>query len=117
MPQTLNGHCHCRAVEFEVQFEGEVKFGLRCNCSLCRRKGALMVPVPVEQLKVVKGRENLSLYQWGSKKAKHYFCKTCGIYTHHQRFINPKEFCFNVGCVDGISIDSLKVEYVNGAGI
>ncbi len=35
--------------------------------------------------------------------AKHYFCKTCGIYTHHQRRSNPKEFAFNIACLEGVN--------------
>lgn len=76
-----------------------------------------MCPVPVESLTITRGAENLGLYQWGTMKAKHYFCKTCGIYTHHQRFINPNEFCFNVGCVDDIDPESLEIRQVQGSKI
>ncbi|SFU92939.1 Glutathione-dependent formaldehyde-activating enzyme [Aliiroseovarius crassostreae] len=34
---------------------------------------------------------------------KHYFCKICGIYTHHQRRFNPNEYGVNVACLDGVS--------------
>ena len=33
--------CHCGAVEAEINIEKIEKF-LRCNCSLCKRKGAIM---------------------------------------------------------------------------
>lgn len=52
-------------------------------------------------LQVLKGAENLSLYTWGTHTAKHYFCKTCGIYTHHQRRSDPKECGVNLGCIEG----------------
>jgi len=35
--------------------------------------------------------------------AKHYFCKTCGIYTHHQRRSNPNEFGFNIACIEVVN--------------
>ena len=60
-----------------------------------------MAGVPVERLTVTKGAEHLVLYQWNTKIAKHYFCRTCGIYTHHQRRSDPSEYGVNVGCLDG----------------
>ena len=62
-----------------------------------------MASVPVERLRVLKGAENLTLYQWNTKQAKHYFCSVCGIYTHHQRRSTPTEFGFNVACVEGVN--------------
>jgi len=100
--ETLVGRCHCGAVEFEVDLEngfGEIR---RCNCSICRRKGAVVAMVPLERLRVVKGEENLTLYRWNMKIAMHYFCKICGIYTHHQRRSDPTEYAFNVACVEGV---------------
>lgn len=61
-----------------------------------------MACVPLADLEVLQGEENLSLYQWNTKIAKHYFCKTCGIYTHHQRRHVPTEFGFNIACLEGM---------------
>lgn len=103
MSEIKKGKCHCEAVEFEVELKNGFENIRRCNCSLCRRKGAIIASVPVEKLKVTKGEENLTLYQWNTKTAKHYFCKTCGIYTHHQRRSNPSEFGFNIACIEGVN--------------
>ena len=102
MSETMTGRCHCGAVEFEVTLENGLENLRRCNCSLCRRKGAIMASVPVENLRVTKGEDMLTLYQWNTKTAKHYFCKVCGIYTHHQRRSNPTQYGFNVACLDGV---------------
>ena len=61
-----------------------------------------MASVPVDRLRVVKGADRLTVYQWNTKTAKHYFCKICGIYTHHQRRSNPSQYGFNVACVDDV---------------
>ena len=37
------------------------------------------------KLRVLKGEEYLSMYQFHSKVAKHFFCSICGIYTHHNQ--------------------------------
>lgn len=103
MTEVKRGTCHCKSVEFEVELKNGLEEIRRCNCSLCRRKGAVMASVPVEKLKIIRGEDNLSLYQWNSKTAKHYFCKTCGIYTHHQRRSNPSQFGFNIACIEGVN--------------
>ena len=107
MTEIKQGTCHCGAVEFEVELESGLADLRRCNCSLCRRKGAIMAGVPLDKLKVVRGADNLTLYQWNTQIAKHYFCRTCGIYTHHQRRSNPNEYGFNVACLEDVDPFSL----------
>lgn len=100
--ETRIGTCHCGAVRFEVDLAEGLSNLRRCNCSLCRRKGAIMASVPVERLRVVAGIDKLTLYQWNTRQARHYFCSVCGIYTHHQRRSNPREYGFNVACIEGV---------------
>jgi hypothetical protein len=110
------GRCHCGGVVFQVELENGFENLRRCNCSLCRRKGAVMASVPLSGLKVIKGEDLLTLYQWNTKTAKHYFCKVCGIYTHHQRRSNPTQYGFNVACIDGVDPYALgEIGIVNGA--
>ena len=40
--------------------------------------------------------------------AEHFFCKICGIYTHHHRRSDPDGAAINIGCID--SIDPFKYE-------
>jgi len=100
--ETRVGTCHCGAVRFEVDLDEGLSNLRRCNCSLCRRKGAIMAGVPVERLRVVAGADKLTLYQWNTRQARHYFCSVCGIYTHHQRRSNPREYGFNIACIEGV---------------
>ncbi len=99
----IRATCHCGAVELALDLPADGWRINRCDCSLCRRKGAAMLAVPLDNLTVVKGEEALSLYQFATNTAKHYFCKHCGIYTHHQRRSNPNEYGVNLGCVEGIN--------------
>jgi hypothetical protein len=112
----LQGSCHCGAVKFEVR-TAIVPAG-RCNCSLCRRKGALMTPLfPASQLKIVSGEDALTLYQFNTKVAKHYFCKHCGIYPFHQTRKDPQQWRVNIGCLDGVDPYTLEAGVADGASL
>jgi len=63
---------------------------------------AIAASVVLDGLRIIKGEENLTLYQFNTMTAKHYFCSTCGIYTHHQRRSDPSQFGFNVACLEGV---------------
>jgi len=96
------GSCHCGLVKFEVELPGGAVEPRRCNCSMCRRRGAITAAVALDALKVVEGEEYLSLYQFNTMTAKHYFCSKCGIYTHHQKRSNPEQYGFNIACLEGV---------------
>ena len=52
--------------------------------------------------KLLKGEDLLTLYQFKTKTAKHYFCKVCGINTHNRPRSNPKIHGINIACVEGV---------------
>jgi hypothetical protein len=113
---TLKGSCHCGAVQFEVRTA--VTPAARCNCSLCRRKGALMTPAfPVADLTIVSGEDALTLYQFNTKVAKHYFCKHCGIYPFHQTRKDPLLWRANIGCLEGVDAYALEAGLNDGASL
>ena len=95
--------CHCCAVEFELSLPNGIEKPRRCDCSICRRKGAIVGSVALDGIKILKGAEHLKLYQFNTNTAKHYFCSNCGIYTHHQRRSSPNEYGFNIGCLEGVN--------------
>lgn len=95
--------CHCGAVELELSLPDGIVDPRRCDCSVCRRKGAIVASVPLSGIRIVQGQEVLKLYQFNTMTAKHYFCSVCGIYTHHQRRSNPEEYGYNVGCLEGVN--------------
>lgn len=95
--------CHCGAVEIALQMPGGLGNMRRCDCSYCARRGAIVASVLLDDLVIVKGADALTLYQFGTRTAKHWFCSTCGIYTHHQRRSNPLEYGVNVGALTGVN--------------
>jgi hypothetical protein len=97
------GACHCGTVRFRVKLPDGLNKPRRCTCSLCRMRGAVAVSARVGELTVTQGQDALSLYQFNTGTAKHWFCSRCGIYTHHQRRSNPGEYGVNVACLEGVS--------------
>lgn len=67
-----------------------------------------MATAKLDELTITEGEALLSLYEWNTKVAKHYFCSVCGIYTHHQRRAAPDEYGFNAACIEGIDLAILK---------
>jgi hypothetical protein len=95
--------CHCGGVKIDVKVPETFTKVTRCNCSLCKKKGVIMAFVELDDLKVIKGEDLLKLYQYHTKVAKHYFCKICGIYTHHKMRMNPNMYGINVACIKGVN--------------
>ena len=103
MNEPVRATCHCGAVELRVRLSDGLNTARRCDCSFCARRGAAAVTAPLDGVEVVRGADVLTLYQWGTKTAKHYFCSVCGIYTHHQRRSNPDEYGVNLGALEGVN--------------
>jgi hypothetical protein len=110
--KAYRGSCHCGRVTFEVQ--ANLDYVVHCNCSICRRRGALWHGATEADLRIVTGEADLTLYQFGTKTAKHYFCKHCGIHPFVRPRLDPKRWAFNVLCIDGVDAASLPVRHFDG---
>lgn len=102
------GSCHCGAIKFELSLPNGLQDPRRCNCSMCRRRGAIVASVALDEFRLLKGEEVLSCYQFNTATAKHFFCSKCGIYTHHKRRSNPKQYAVNIACLHGVDPFVLK---------
>lgn len=113
--QVVNGKCHCGAIRFHATLSDGFNTIRRCTCSYCRMRGAIPVSADLDSLKVLTGADNVASYRFNTGEAQHFFCKTCGIYTHHQRRSNPNQYGINVACLDGVSpFDFREVPVVDG---
>lgn len=109
------GSCHCGAVRFRV--DAQIDELTTCDCSLCAKKNALMGKVHESALTLVEGEDLLSLYEWNTHRAKHYFCSRCGIYTFHRKRAAPDHFGVNIHCLDGFDIAALPIRATEGANM
>ena len=72
-----------------------------------------MCMVSKDSIKITKGKENLSSYKFNTMIAEHFFCKTCGIYTHHNRRSDPNGAAINIGCIDEINPFVFEADFVD----
>ncbi len=113
--QTWRGSCHCGAVRFEI--ETDFPELTTCDCSMCRRRNALMVKVHQSRFWLLQGEDALRLYQFHTRTAKHYFCGTCGIYPFHRKRVTPDFFGVNVNCLEGFDPAGIPVRATVGAAM
>ena len=112
---TYRGSCHCGAVTFEVATT--LLPAGRCNCSLCRRKGAVMAVARPEDFRLLSGEDVLTRYQFNTRIANHYFCKICGIYTFHYPRMRQDIIRVNVGSLEGVDVTALQGGLYDGASL
>lgn len=113
--RTYRGSCHCGAVGFEI--DTDFPELTTCDCSICRRRNALMVKVPETAFRLLRGEDRLTLYQFHTHVAKHYFCATCGIYPFHRKRMAPDHYGVNVFCLDDFDPAGLPIRATVGAGM
>lgn len=109
------GSCHCGGVRFSVLHEPDEL--TTCDCSLCVKRNALMAKVPEAALRIDAGEELLTLYEWNTKRAKHYFCRQCGVYVFHRKRAAPDHFGVNVFCLDDFNVAAYPVRATGGANM
>jgi hypothetical protein len=114
-PKTYEGGCHCGAVRFRVVVVDPT--AIRCNCSICNRKGFLHLIVPPEQFTLLRGADVLSTYTFNTGVAKHLFCKICGIHSFYRPRSHPESYDVNIHCLDGLEgeiRDHFQIQVFNG---
>lgn len=88
----------------------------KCNCTLCRKKSIMMKAEHNSQFEITGGAENLLSYKWNKHIAEHFFCKNCGVYTHHKRRRYPEQIVVNVACLGEVSVpDDHTFDWADGA--
>lgn len=114
-PQTYKGSCHCGAVQYEVTTALDTPV-ISCNCSICRRKGALLHCVPADDFKLLAGKDAVSDYQFNTHNIHHLFCKTCGIgsFSTGTAPNGARLVMINMRCLDDVDPDALTVTKYDG---
>lgn len=117
MPSSNNkrrfkGSCHCGSVQFQI--DSDLSELTTCNCSMCRRRNAVMLKVHENDFVLLSGAEVLSEYQFHTYTAQHFFCSLCGIYPFHRKRTAPDSYGINTQCLEGFDAAGIPVRETNG---
>jgi hypothetical protein len=77
----LTGTCHCGAVRIHVRQAPRTVTS--CNCSICRRYGALWAYYKASSVRIEAPKGGLSSYSFRRKTRAYFRCDTCGCVTHY----------------------------------
>ena len=122
--RTYEASCHCGVVRFRFRSEA-IATGLRCNCSICVRKGMVMSSryYAPESFEAIEGADALGLYRFGDEDVNHYFCTTCGVSpfmvvakvpASYEGPAKPGDRRINLGCVHDLDVLALEIAVVDG---
>lgn len=78
----LTATCHCGAVRVSVP--RRPRSVTDCNCSICRRYGALWAYFSPSAVRIEAPRGGLAKYAWRRKVRSYFRCKRCGCVTHYE---------------------------------
>ena len=127
MLKTYTGSCHCGKIRFEI--DAEIDHVRVCDCSVCSRRGALIFRVEEDCFRLLSPDINqLSLYQWGTKTAKDYFCPTCGILPFRRPSALTKEeiakgmkpfsgWAINTRCLENFDLENVPKKQIQGSAL
>ena len=109
----ITGSCHCGACSYV--FDHTPRWATSCNCSVCRRLGALWIYAFIPRITVTG--QTIS-YTRGEKSLAFHSCKHCGCTTHWEN-LTPEgpeaRMAVNLRLADPEVIGSVRVRHFDGA--
>lgn len=76
----IHAACHCGAVRLEIAEQPTLL--TQCNCSICRRYGALWAYYTRASVRLTAAPDALETYSWQSHRVQFQRCRGCGCVTH-----------------------------------
>ncbi len=112
----IESSCHCGAIRLEI--EGEIPVTLTsCNCSFCRRSGALMAYYSPAKVKVFAKTGSANEYIWGDKSIAQVRCSGCGCLSYW-RSLDPNQtdrMGINARLFVNVEFDKIRIRHFDGA--
>ena len=109
------GSCHCGAIRYTVDEDLPTE-AMECNCSICRRRGALHHFTTPDKFTLETPRDAVASYKWNKGVIDFHFCKTCGCAPFAEgESPNGPMVEINLRCVPAVDLDSLEITKFDGA--
>lgn len=108
--------CHCGAVRIEIP--GPPQTAIDCNCSICRRYGALWSKFDIGAVRIAGHPEHTDEYIWGDKTLKTLRCRHCGCVTHWEPLAPTPgaQLAVNIRNFDPAEMSAVRIRKFDGAG-
>ncbi|KZP15376.1 hypothetical protein FIBSPDRAFT_867306 [Athelia psychrophila] len=112
-----HGSCQCKAVSYTTYLpslsEAEV---IQCNCSICTANGYILAFAKMPDIAFHSGEDRLTTYTFGSHKALHKFCQSCGssILIDVAGLGLAHQWSMNVRMFKDVDLKDLKYKHVDG---
>jgi len=114
---TLKGSCHCGKIRYTAI--DRPTEAMSCNCSICRRKGALLHFTTPDRFALQAAREDISVYTFNKHIIRHQFCKNCGCapFAEVTAPDGRAMIAINLRCADDIDLATIRITEFDGAGL
>jgi hypothetical protein len=111
----ITAACHCGAVRIHVRRMARTL--TRCNCSICRRYGALWAYYSPSSVTVEAPKGGLSEYSWNRRIRVYYRCKKCGCVTHYSYRKKRRNTTVAVNAVnfEPSALAGVRIRHLDGA--
>jgi hypothetical protein len=115
--KTHKGSCHCGAVAYEVT--QDFIDGMTCNCSRCKRLGAIWSYVDPSSFTLLKGKDELKEYHFNKHHIDHLFCTICGIesYAYGHDGNSNYMYAINLNCLEDFDTSTLAITAFDGVSL
>eukprot|EP01084_Bolivina_argentea_P220845 374187_1 len=110
---THYGSCHCGLIQWEAIASPNV-VAWDCDCSICRQKGNLHMIIPQERFKLLSNPSLLTTYTFNTHKAKHKFCKKCGVQSFYHPRSNPDGIGIQIYSIKPGTIKNIEIKTFGG---
>ena len=112
----LEASCHCGAVRIEIDAPPPTQL-TSCNCSICRRLGALTAHFHPRQVTILAEPGATVPYVWGDRMLAFHHCKVCGCYTHYENLLEKYQdrMAVNARMMDPAVIAGAQIRRFDGA--
>jgi hypothetical protein len=94
------GGCHCGRVRFRALLDLELLS--QCTCTICTKKGILHLSASPADFELLRGKDALAVYTFGTGVAQHTFCAHCGMHAFYIPRSQPDTVSVNARCLDNI---------------
>jgi hypothetical protein len=114
-PHPNVARCHCGAVQIHVRRLPRTLTS--CNCSICRRYGALWAYYKPSSVRVRAPKNGLVRYSWNRRIRYYHRCRKCGCVTHytHRKTSSWATVGVNASNFEPSLIKDARIRHLDGA--